>query len=498
MDIKIIDDLRQYFKDIPSGASISRYLEWLHNGFQEKDPLYLSDYEPIVREEEVYRNDNRPFLSVITRTQGKRPEMLRETLLCLAGQSDQDFEVIVIGHKLDNDQTETVEGILNEQPDFLRKKIRFFKLDHGTRTTPLNFGFAHAHGEYIAILDDDDIVFDHWISSFHKAAVKRPGAVLHAGVLSQDWMTVGTDSGMIGLRATDAHDDKYVKEFDFFRQMRCNNCPIIGIAFPAYLLQKLGMIFDESLTTTEDWDYLMRCVFVAGVEDINDATSIYRHWKNAESSATVHKKEEWDENYVQIINKFMDMPLIIPAGVRKSLSQETLYALLDSQWQYRYPRIENAVLYFDRGLGFSQEDTVLGRFLSNGKIFDVFFGIPDNGERQIQHVRFDPGEEGLILIEKVLAVFEYEDGTFDNRTLSGTITNGLNGENEVFFMKNDPWIIWTGMQKPLKSVRILGEMRIDVTEDMIMRFINSNSNVEQKHGRLQKARAALNKLTGKH
>ena len=45
----------------------------------------------------------RPFLTVLVRTQGKRIEPLRDALLCLAAQSDQDFEVIVLDHDSEPD-----------------------------------------------------------------------------------------------------------------------------------------------------------------------------------------------------------------------------------------------------------------------------------------------------------------------------------------------------------------------------------------------------------
>ncbi|HVF19852.1 MAG TPA: hypothetical protein VNA14_06385, partial [Mycobacteriales bacterium] len=40
------------------------------------------------------RDAGRPFLSVLTRTQGRRPETLRELLLCLAAQTSDDFELL--------------------------------------------------------------------------------------------------------------------------------------------------------------------------------------------------------------------------------------------------------------------------------------------------------------------------------------------------------------------------------------------------------------------
>ncbi|MGH9296086.1 MAG: class I SAM-dependent methyltransferase, partial [Acidimicrobiales bacterium] len=40
----------------------------------------------------------KPLLSILTRTQGSRPSMLAETLTCLAAQSFEDFEVLLLVH----------------------------------------------------------------------------------------------------------------------------------------------------------------------------------------------------------------------------------------------------------------------------------------------------------------------------------------------------------------------------------------------------------------
>ena len=55
-----------------------------------------------------------PFLSVVIRTQGKREDGLRESLLCMSAQSNQNFEILLIGHKLGSTQKKLVEEILSE------------------------------------------------------------------------------------------------------------------------------------------------------------------------------------------------------------------------------------------------------------------------------------------------------------------------------------------------------------------------------------------------
>lgn len=297
-------------------TALYQYVAWLNRQLENRDEIFEKEYLPII-EQETRGISKAPFLSVITRTQGKRPEMLRETLLSLAGQSDGDFELLLIGHKLDAEKKAAVRGILDEQPLGFREKIRLIELDYGTRTTPLNVGFAHARGSYAAVLDDDDIVLDNWVESFHQAAQGKPGTIIHAYALTQKWMTVNCEDDRKGLRATAAFGAECCTDFELLRQLDYNMCPLMGLAFPTYYFQKLGMIFDETLTTTEDWDYFMRLSFLAGVTDVDHPTSVYRLWENAQNSQTEHTRAEWDKNRETIQQKYLNMPILLPAGSTK-------------------------------------------------------------------------------------------------------------------------------------------------------------------------------------
>ena len=456
---------------MPAKSAIGSYLSWLENQIEENKAceLFKEIYEPIIKETELEKEkkENLPFLTIVTRTQGKRPEMLRETLLSLVGQEDGDFELILIGHKLDSKQKENVEQIISEQPEMLRRKIRFIELDHGNRTTPLNVGFAHANGRYVAVLDDDDIVMDHWVSSFHQAAEENNGKILHAYVFEQKWETVCTTGGREALRAVDAPKATHCMNFDPLRQTRENNCPLIGLAFPVYYFHKMGFIFDETLTTTEDWEYLMRLAPIAGVADIEEATSIYRLWTNAENSATLHNQDEWQKNYLQIQNKIMDAPVFVPAGNRKSVSQETLQ-LISDLWPYRTPRICGCTLYLNHGDGFNPNDTATAIAQFNGRDFDVRFDLTDDKASNLKEIRFDVSEEGMFVLQNCFALAEYQDGSAGSFTIDQCRTNGAKSGNKICFLKGDPWMVWSVPQdKILSSVRFVGETHVNMTDEMV-------------------------------
>jgi len=262
---------------------------------------------------------NAPFLSVITRTQGKRINTLRDVLLCLSAQTDQDFEVCVIGHKLTHQAQLDVERVIEDTHEEMRKRIRLIRVEDGNRTRPLNVGFENARGHYVAILDDDDIILGHWVESFKALAAKNPGRVLRAANVTQTWEPVTTSQSTPSLRAASSMNACYPDTFDFLQHLIENASPPVSLAFPRAAFSSFGVQFDETLTTTEDWDFLMRTAIICGVASLTEITSIYRKWLGAESSFSIHSQEEWRTNHLAIWRKLDGSPILLESGTATRL-----------------------------------------------------------------------------------------------------------------------------------------------------------------------------------
>ena len=273
-----------------------------------QSPQFLKD--------EVARDESKPFLSIVTRTQGRRPGALRDVLLCLAAQSCQDFELLIVGHKLDLSAQLSVEKIIFDMPADLHGRIRFIRVDHGNRTAPLNVGFAEARGNYVTILDDDDLLFGHWVETFRDGAMAGPGKIVRTIAVRQETDEVRTmfAGDLRGPRATSGFDAIYAKSFDLFEHLRTNHTPGLAMAFPRAVFSEMKIHFDESLTTAEDWDFMMRAAFLCGVHSVESVTCAYRWWHAQESSRVLHSPQEWRENHQKILSKMDSQVFLLPAG----------------------------------------------------------------------------------------------------------------------------------------------------------------------------------------
>ncbi len=284
------------------------------------------------------RDEHAPFLSVLMRTQGKRGEMLKEALLSLEAQSDQDFEIILIIHRAKEEDKEATLSLLEALSPALTGKLTHRFLDTGTRAAPLNLALSLAKGDYIAMLDDDDVVFEDWVENFHTGAKETDGKVIRCYGMMQFWSLESSPSGKKILQSIDAPRPTYCAPFDLKAHFEDNHTPISCIAIPRACHSIFGVSFDEYLTTAEDWDFLMRCILLCGVHDTKKITFLYRMWQTGDTSHKLHSESEWLSNRAYIMEKLKTLPYVTCAAgqwpLRSEESAEENICLKPSFWRH--------------------------------------------------------------------------------------------------------------------------------------------------------------------
>jgi glycosyltransferase involved in cell wall biosynthesis len=267
--------------------------------------------------------EERPFLSIVMRTQGRRLATFRDLLLALTAQTSQDFELIVIPHKVEFELQKRIERIVEDMPEAIRHRSRVVPCDRGGRTTPLNFGFELARGQYITILDDDEMVFAHWVETFQKMAEKAPGRMLRTVAAEQDIAeTADAAAGGKGYAVVGAIRHPFPAKYDFYAHLRQNYSPPVAMSFPRAVFHELGLRFDESLNTAEDWDFELRCLFMCGVEASPEITCIYHKWTKGESSYSIHSQSDWERDYHMILAKIDQQYHVFPPGTIKFINDQ--------------------------------------------------------------------------------------------------------------------------------------------------------------------------------
>lgn len=448
---------------------IREYLQWLET--------------KIVRTEGLPKNsdEKRPFLSVVMRTQGKRLSALQEVFLCLGGQTDMDFELLLIIHKAMRRNIEEVRRLVRKQPEELRERIRIFEVEYGKRSVPLNVGFAEAKGSYIAALDDDDLVFENWVEVFHCAAQQHFGRIIHTYSFAQDWTRIPEGKQAGALRAVYKPIPEYCTPFNLLDQIYANHCPFMTIAFPAFVFQEIDERFDEILDTTEDWDYIMRISALCGVYDVEEATSIYRIWKNEENSESLYSKDVWKKNQEYIWKKMEQQPLLIEKKYVSDLIEI-------SKFRYFYQTSEKKVevmrvnewfqpkLYLDFGEGYNERDVLRSSDSGEEHTFRYCYKIKELSEKKVKSFRWDPSEKKDFVIQDLKITLRDQENVERKCKVNAGRTNGIRLERHtIVFLKEDPQICFKIKNNiHLKEIEISGKLEVKVTDEIYDKLLGES------------------------
>lgn len=271
------------------------------------------------------------FLTVVLRTQGRRSALLRETLLCLAGQEADDFEVLVVLHDPAADAREQVVRDTQLLAALRPGRVRVLEARGGTRVRPITTGLNEATGRYAVVLDDDDHVTADWVSTFRRLWLEAPGRVLRGGSgVRENQSLVGPDGGAARV-ATSGTIPFYCEPWSFERHVAANGTPFHAFAFPVAAVHLLGIALDERLDVVEDWDLLLRMSGALGVHEDLHVTSVYNKGQ-ADSSERLVEQPGWRSAEEPIRARHRDAPRLVagaPArtGGRSPGPREKLEAL---------------------------------------------------------------------------------------------------------------------------------------------------------------------------
>lgn len=213
-----------------------------------------------------------PMVSVIVPTHD-RPEMLREAVESILAQTFRDFEIIVI-----NDGGVDVESILSS----LNHEGKIMYVRHGKnrdRAAARNSGLKLARGKYIAYLDDDDRYYpDHLQTLMTVLAQHQEYRVAYSDAWRVHYVKEGDRYVIKGKDLPYSHD------FDANTLLVSNYFPVLTVMHERACLDQCG-VFDETLSTHEDWDLWIKMSRLFPFLHVKRATAEFS-WRTDGSSTT--------------------------------------------------------------------------------------------------------------------------------------------------------------------------------------------------------------------
>jgi glycosyltransferase involved in cell wall biosynthesis len=208
-----------------------------------------------------------------------RPEMLIAAIDSVRKQTMQNFEILVV-----NDAGSDVEAVVS--PRNRSRKITYVR--HGQNrglAAARNTGIKLARGQYIAYLDDDDLYYPDHLQTLVHCLEKHDCAVAYtdanrAHQVRQDEKLVVTH-----------RDLPFSVDFNHDRILVGNFIPVLCVMHSRKCLDDVGL-FDESLTTHEDWDLWIRLSRKYRFAHVRKTTCEFS-WRTDGTSMTSQKQQDF-------------------------------------------------------------------------------------------------------------------------------------------------------------------------------------------------------------
>jgi glycosyltransferase involved in cell wall biosynthesis len=193
-----------------------------------------------------------------------RAEYLGQAIESVLSQTLQDFEIIVV----DDGSTDNTREVALSYKD---TRVNYVHKDNGGVSSARNTGIKTSRGEYIALLDSDDI----WLPDNLERKVKILDSHPDIGLVCSDAYFLDNKTGMNTGTLWSEKRFKYSQNPENaarqpMKDLLWRSCFIMPQAtiIRNSVFTTVGY-FDESLPTSEDWDFFVRVVQRFPIEIIN-------------------------------------------------------------------------------------------------------------------------------------------------------------------------------------------------------------------------------------
>jgi len=234
-------------------------------------------------------NKASPLASVIIPT-CNRPESLKEAIQSVLRQEYTCFEIIVI-----NDGGVDVEEIISNFNK--RGDITYIKHDHNKGLAAArNTGIRKARGKYVAYLDDDDIFYPNHLWRLVKYLETTDFKVVYSEAFRALQRSENETYIITKL------DRPYSDDFDEDQILVKNFFPVLCVIHEKSCLDEVGL-FDETLSSHEDWDLWIRMSRRFKFAHINELTCEFR-WRDDGTTMTGERRKDFLKTMQIIYEKY--------------------------------------------------------------------------------------------------------------------------------------------------------------------------------------------------
>ena len=213
---------------------------------------------------------------------------LAEAISSVLRQDFTNYELLIV----DDGSTDDTPNLI--KPYLADKRVRYLPKKNGGLSSARNYGIINANGDYIALLDADDIWYPEKLACQIKHIENRPDV----GMVFSNFNTFNADGIIFSGKVSDSIDSFPNPEFNILFS-RNNFIYPSTVLIRKSIFKKCGF-FDENLKSIEDYDMWLRIsnsYCLIGVPE--KLTKIRVHNNNMSKNVDVMMRNE-----VMVIDKY--------------------------------------------------------------------------------------------------------------------------------------------------------------------------------------------------
>ena len=380
-----------------------------------------------------------PKISVCLAVYKTKPEYLQECIDSILAQTFTDFELLIVD---DCPQDEKCEKIINSYKD---ERIKYYRNEQnlgisGTRNRLLDM----AQGEYIAVMDHDDISLP---TRFEKQAV---------------YLDAHPECGVVSCWYQRFPDIKIKKKPENHKQIvksLMNSCPLLH---PASMIRKRvlkdnDIIYESQYSPAEDYALWCRLADKTQFHNIQEVLFLYRdHLSNESKRASrqmTKASQEIKENILRKnrICRLIEEKKVISFDIFDTLllrpyrKPEDLFELIEKEYQIS-------------GFATARKNAEKDFYAQNGKakeanLDDIYSVLPQY--KQFKQVELDLEYSGLILNKEMKEIYDY-----------------AKSRNKIVIITSDMYLPYDFVEKVLKRQHIEGYKKLYLSNQVNKRKDN--------------------------
>lgn len=274
-----------------------------------------------------------PLVTVVIPT-FNRPTLLKDALTSLITQTYQNWEAIVVNDGGENIQAQIL-AVGNDS--------RIFSITHWKsfgQSTARNVALRAAKGQIICYLDDDDKFLPHHIQGIVSEFQSSPCPFIYTGAIKITEQIIGEqrlEVDRIGI------EDKLKTPHE--KLFAWNFIPLPTWAHRRECLNHVGF-FDDSMTSHEDWDFLLRFAELWPLRHLDQESVEIRVRRNAIDSVTTRNNALKAKVFREIYHKHPTISSDI-----QNLRRSVLANLGQQETSTLMKLLEKYTAYYNRHIG---------------------------------------------------------------------------------------------------------------------------------------------------